>query len=150
MNVLIVATKAPWPPIDGGRLLLRTMLEGLAAAGHRAVLVAPVDPTRFDLAAVKEALSGCCEPRLVPVPPVSLATALVRAIRTGEPLSIARHALPAVRWEVERSLREDRFDLLHAEQLQALPQAAPAFTAGLPVVLRAQNVESDLWRETAR
>ncbi len=150
MNVLIVATKAPWPPIDGGRLLLRTMLEGLAAAGHRAVLVAPVDPARFDLAAVTEALSGCCEPRLVPVPPTSLATALVRAVRTGEPLSIARHALPAVRREVERSLGEDRFDLLHAEQLQALPQAAPAFAAGLPVVLRAQNVESDLWRETAR
>jgi glycosyltransferase involved in cell wall biosynthesis len=149
MNVLIVATKAPWPPIDGGRLLLRTMLEGLAAAGHRAVLVAPVDPARFDLAAVTEALSGCCELRLVPAPPASLTTALLRAVRTGEPLSIARHALPAVRREVERSLREDRFDLLHAEQLQALPQAAPAFAAGLPVVLRAQNVESDLWRETA-
>ena len=149
MNVLVVATKAPWPPIDGGRLLLRTMLEGLAAAGHRATLVAPVDPARFDLATVSEALSGCCEPRLVAAPPVSLGAALLRAVRTGEPLSIARHALPAVRQEVERRLRMDRFDLLHAEQLQALPQAAPAFAAGLPVVLRAQNVESDLWRETA-
>ncbi|HEX3529720.1 MAG TPA: glycosyltransferase [Thermoanaerobaculia bacterium] len=150
MNVLVVATKAPWPPIDGGRLLLRTMLEGLAAAGHRATLVAPVDPARFDLAAVAGALSGCCVPQLVPAPPGSPLTALLRAVRTGEPLSIARHALPAVRREVERSLRADRFDLLHAEQLQALPQAAPAFAAGLPVVLRAQNVESDLWRETAR
>ena len=111
LNVLVVATKAPWPPIDGGRLLLRTMLEGLAAAGHRATLVAPVDPARFDLAAVTEALSGCCEPRLVPAPPASLGTALLRAVRTGEPLSIARHALPAVRREVERSLRADRFDL---------------------------------------
>jgi hypothetical protein len=39
---------------------------------------------------------------------------------------------------------------VHTEQLQALPQAAPAFSRGLPVVLRAQNVESDLWREAAR
>jgi len=150
MNVLVVATKAPWPPIDGGRLLLRTMLEGLTSAGHRAVLVAPVDPMRFDLAEVAEALADCCVPRLIPVLLTSSAMALLRAIRTGAPLSISRHAVPAVRREVERCLREGGFDLLHAEQLQALPQAEPAFAAGLPVVLRAQNVESDLWRETAR
>jgi hypothetical protein len=109
-----------------------------------------VDPSRFDLAEVAEALAGCCVPRLIPVLPTSPAMALLRALRTGAPLSIARHAVPAVRREVESCLREGGFDLLHAEQLQALPQAEPAFAAGLPVVLRAQNVESDLWRETAR
>jgi hypothetical protein len=51
---------------------------------------------------------------------------------------------------VARRLSAGRFDLLHAEQLQALPQAEPAFARGLPVVLRAQNVESDLWVATAR
>jgi polysaccharide biosynthesis protein PslH len=151
LNVLIVATKAPWPPIDGGRLLLRSMLEGLAAAGHRATLVAPVDPACFDLAEVAEALAGCCTPRLVAAAPAPPIAALLRAARTGEPLSVARHTLPAVRREVERCLREERFDVVHAEQLQALPQAlAPGARAGVPVVLRAQNVESDLWRETAR
>ena len=34
MNLLFVATKAPWPPIDGGRLLLARTLEALAALGH--------------------------------------------------------------------------------------------------------------------
>jgi polysaccharide biosynthesis protein PslH len=154
MNVLVVATKAPWPPIDGGRLLLRNMLEGLAAAGHRATLVAPVDPARFDLAEVAAALAGCCRPRLVPAAPAPPLAALLRAGRDRSPLSIARHTLPAVRREVERSLREERFDLVHAEQLQALPQVLSpggrAGRAGLPVVLRAQNVESDLWREAAR
>lgn len=149
MNVLIVATKAPWPPIDGGRLLLRETLAGLAAAGHRATLVAPVDPVRFDIEAVREALSAWCEPRLVPIAPASPLTALLRAGRERTPLSIARHTLPAVRREVERCLREKHFDLVHAEQLQALPQAEPAFARGLPVVLRAENVESDLWRAAA-
>jgi hypothetical protein len=71
----------------------------------------------------------------------------------GAPLSIARHRLPAVRREVERLLADERFDVVHAEQLQALPQAEPANACGsrgIPVVLRAQNVESDLWAETAR
>jgi len=126
------------------------MLAGLSAAGHRAFLVAPVDPSRFDLRAVGDALSAWCEPRLVPAAPAPPFSALLRAARDRAPLSIARHTLPAVRREVERCLGEKSFDLVHAEQLQALPQAAPAFARGLPVVLRAQNVESDLWREAAR
>jgi len=116
-------------------------------------LVAPVDPARFDLRAVREALASCCEPRLVPVPSsgrTPSSAALVRALVSGTPLSIVRHALPAVRLEVQRCLDAERFDLVHAEQLQAFPQTAPAFAGGLPVVLRAQNVESDLWREAAR
>ena len=148
MNILAVATKAPWPPIDGGRFLLLNTLQGLAGAGCRVTLVAPVDPGAFDLDRVAHELSPWCEPALVSAAPFPAAAALLRS--GGKPLSIARHALPAVRREVERRLAAGRFDLVHAEQLQALPQTAPAVERGLPVVLRAQNVESDLWAEAAR
>jgi hypothetical protein len=148
VNVLVVATKAPWPAIDGGRFLLLNTLEALAADGCRLTLVAPVDPGRFDLSEVARELSSFCTPALVPAAPLSPAAALLRA--TGAPQSIARHSLPAVRAEVERRLAAERFDLVHAEQLQALPQAEPAFARQIPVVLRAQNVESDLWAATAR
>src|SRR5215217_388754 len=150
MNVLAIATKAPWPPVDGGRFLLRNTLEALAAAGCRVTLVAPVDPARFDLGQVARELTAFCDPRLVPAAPLPPAVALLRS--GGAPLSIARHSLPAVRREVERLLGEgeSRFDLVHAEQLQALPQAEPAFARGIPVVLRAQNVESQLWAAAAR
>src|SRR3954447_22865588 len=148
LNILAVATKAPWPALDGGRFLLRNTLQALAAAGCHQTLVAPVDPARFDLAEVAHQLSGFCTPALVPAAPLSPLAAWLRS--GGAPLSLARHALPAVRREVERRLAAERFDVVHAEQLQALPQAEPAFTPGIPVVLRAQNVESDLWAETAR
>lgn len=140
-----MATKAPWPVIDGGRFLLRNTLEALAAAGCRPTLVAPVDPARFRLEEVGEALAGCCDPRLVPAAPGRPLASALRA-----PLSIARHSLPAVRGEVARLLAAERFDVVHAEQLQALPQTAPAAARGVPVALRAQNVESDLWAATAR
>ena len=107
-----------------------------------------MDPRAFDLAEVARELAPWCEPALVPAAPLPAAAALLRA--AGRPLSIARHSLPALREEVERRLAAGRFDLVHAEQLQALPQAEPAFARGLPVVLRAQNVESDLWAATAR
>ena len=145
LNVLVVATKPPWPPVDGGRFLLKTTLEGLAASGCRTTLVAPVASY---LEEVSRTLSSCCIPRLVPAAPLPPVMALLR--NGGAPLSIARHSLAAVRREVERLLGRERFDLVHAEQLQALPQAEPAFARAIPVVLRAQNVESDLWGATAR
>lgn len=148
MNVLVIATKAPWPPIDGGRFLLLNTLQGLAGLGVRVTLVAPVDPAAFDLERVARELALWCELALVPAAPLPPVAALLRS--GGAPLSISRHRLPAVKREVERRLAAERFDLVHAEQLQALPQAEPAFARGLPVILRAQNVESDLWAETAR
>ncbi|MEA2692557.1 MAG: polysaccharide biosynthesis protein PslH [Acidobacteriota bacterium] len=148
MKILVVATKAPWPPLDGGRLLLLHTLEGLAAAGHRVTLVAPVDPGRFDIGSVASALRPLCSPRLVAARPAERLPTLVRAVVTGMPLSVARHSLAAVRGEVERLLATEPFDLVHAEQLQALPQVPRQGTP--PVVLRAQNVESALWAAAAR
>jgi hypothetical protein len=148
LAVLVIATKAPWPAVDGGRFLLLNTLQALAAAGCRLTLVAPADPTRFDLAEAARELSAFCTPALVPAAPLPPFAALLRS--GGAPVSIARHTLPAVRQEVERRLAAGSFDVVHAEQLQALPQAEPAFARGMPVVLRAQNVESDLWAETAR
>lgn len=145
MKILIVATKAPWPPVDGGRLLLGNTLRALAAAGVRPALVAPVDPAVFDLERVEKELAAFCDPFLVPAAP---ARPLLRSLRA--PWSVARHSLPVVRREVERQLAAERFDIVHAEQLQALPQTAPALARGVPVVLRAQNVESDLWAATSR
>jgi hypothetical protein len=148
LKIVVVATKAPWPPEDGGRLLLLHTLEGLAAAGHRVTLVAPVDPARFDLGSVASALRPLCTPRLVPARPAGRLPTLARAAGRGMPLSVARHALPAVRREVDRLLAAERFEVIHAEQLQALPQVP--WEGGPPVVLRAQNVESALWAAAAR
>jgi hypothetical protein len=149
LKLLVVATKAPWPAVDGGRFLLGNTLKALSEAGCRATLVAPVDPAAFDVARVAEEISAWCVPHLVPAAPARPAAALIRSL-AGVPVSIARHSLAPVRREVERLLAAERFDLMHAEQLQALPQTEPAFARGLPVVLRAQNVESDLWAATAR
>ncbi len=124
--MLAVATKSPWPPVDGVRLLLSLTLEGLAAAGCRVTLVAPDTPAST---------------------PVGVA--VVRSLAGGGPLAITRHSQPSIRRKVARHLAAERFDLVHVEQLQALPQAEPAFRLGVPVVLREQNVESDLWAATA-
>ena len=144
MNILFIATKSPWPAVDGGRLLMAQTLAGLAARGHRVTVVAPAPSTSSD-----EVPEGV---RLRPVaawPRPFLASLAVSQLRRRA-ISVVRHGLAAVRREVARALDEETYDVVHVEQLQAMAQAEPALERGLPVVLRAQNVESDLWAATGK
>jgi hypothetical protein len=150
MRLLWVVTKAPWPPIDGGRVVVANTLRALAAEGHELTLVSPFDPDGQDRQQLEAHLRQFCEPRLVAASPRSLARAFVRSKCDGIPLAISRHVQPAVRHEVARCLSLTRFQLVHAEQLQALPQCEPAVRQSVPIVLRAQNVEADLWAGLAR
>jgi hypothetical protein len=144
VRILWVGTKPPWPPNDGGRLVAANTLEALAAAGHDVTVVAP-SLGEAAVLALPERIALQAVPARLP----SLATAVLHAALTGVPVSIARHARAAVRLEVARLLAERPFDLVHAEQAQALLQCEPARSAGRPVVFRAQNVESDLWAASA-
>lgn len=143
MKILVLATKSPWPAVDGGRQVLAITLEALARRGHEATVVFPASsgdrPCPFP---------GC---RLVPVrvrrrsPLYDLAMASWH----GRPLTLERHSHPELRARVAELLAEEAFEVVHAEQVQALDAAGPAFEKGLPVMLRAQNVESELWQGLA-
>lgn len=148
MKILWVATKMPWPPRDGGRLVQKLTLEALADQGVEVTVVAPVaeDSPAGDW--LPERLpSGL---RLEPVEvqgPTRLRTAW--RVLLGEPWTLAAHRRRRVEGRVGELVAAGSYDLVHAEQLQAWPQTAPARRRGLPAVLRAQNVESDLWRGMA-
>jgi glycosyltransferase involved in cell wall biosynthesis len=150
VNLLWVVTKPPWPPVDGGRLVVVHTLAALRARGHQIDLVAPHRPDDGDAGTIVQGLTPLCRPHLVPVAPRPLGVAALAALRARLPLSIARHRHAALGAVVAELLRTQRFDVVHAEQLQALTACEPAFAAHVPVVLRCQNVESDLWRDSAR
>lgn len=139
MRILWVATKPPWPPVDGGRLLMSLSIQGLVAAGHEVVVVAP--GTGLPPATP----SPLCPVHWVESPVPRAISTLCRAWIEGRPFSVQRHTRPEVAKQVAACLEAETFDLVHAEQVQALASCGPAFTAGIPVVWRAQNVESDLW-----
>ena len=126
LRVLWIATKAPSPPIDGGRLLVE---RSLAALRDRGVVIRVAAPDRGS--------------------PKSWSRAVWRAVRTGLPVPVARHVDGDLVRRVEEAVSAFRPHLVHVEQAQALPQARPALRGGVPGVLRAQNLESDLWRQVA-
>lgn len=156
MRLLWVATKAPWPPADGGRLLLHESLSALEGVGRggaapiqpiQVTLVAPVAPAAY--VETEAALRHFCTPRLVAIRPSSRWVAVLSSALSGRPFSVVRHDRRPVARAVARELAAQPFDLVVAEQLQAFASTAAARAAGRPRLLRAQNVESDLWRQLA-
>jgi hypothetical protein len=144
-RILVVATKCPWPPTDGGRLVLAQTLRAVADAGAEVTLVCPrpdaeheaaspigVDPSRY-FAVARRARPW-----------------IQTLMRPATPATIVRQTNDASLDAVERLVAGQTFDVAHAEQLHSLPMLAPARRRGIPIVLRAQNVESDLWRAAAR
>jgi hypothetical protein len=150
MRILWVATKAPWPPVDGGRLVAALTLDALRAHGYEPTVVAPVHSRESALAAAAARRAGWDRLVLVPTAPAPLAWAALRGWLGRLPVTVRRHMLPQVCDAVAHLVENECYDVAHAEQLQALGPLAEAGRRHLPVVLRAQNVESDLWRSASR
>ena len=152
LRVLWVATKAPWPPIDGGRRLMWETLQALSSLPVEITLVAPVSDQ--ERAGVEDALRPLCQPELVsgsfhqrPSWP-RIALRFGRSLVARKPMSAWRHRNSKSRERVNALLHQHDFDLVHVEQPQAL-EVLPNDPIP-PVLLRAQNVESDLWRDLSR
>jgi hypothetical protein len=118
MRILLVATKPPWPLIDGGRVLLWHTMAGLVRHGAEITLVAPLDPAS-DGDAVGRELRTLCRPELVRHPQRTRVKAFAHALWGDAPVSIALHRFAAMRERVAALLAAEAFDLVHAEQLRA-------------------------------
>ena len=144
LRILYVATKPAYPPQDGGRLLIWNTLVELAARGHLVTYVAP--DLDSDTVVPLEHLETVCESvHLVPARPSSIWWAAAAALIARKPLSVLRHTHRAEQRVIADLLHRQRFDVIHAEQVQAFYNL-PTVDNRPPVVLRAQNVESELWR----
>jgi hypothetical protein len=167
MRILLVATKAPTPITDGGRAVTKATIEVLSAAGGADVTVVtplPIETaslpieTSFDTNLISDDLAASSHENRAIVRSVQeqssyldWTNSIVRSLRSGKPVTVERHSHAPLAARVAELIREEPpFDVVHAEQLQALAIAGPARRAGLPCVLRAQNVESAVWDDAAR
>lgn len=146
MNILFLATRWPWPPVDGGRVLMAATLEGLRDRGHRVTLIAPAP----DAAPVPESLAGAwLQPVRVAATAAPLPLAVLAGLPRAVPGSVARHAHRTMTSAVREHLERQHIDCVHVQQLHAVVHAEPCM-GRVPIVLRAENVESDLWAAAAR
>jgi glycosyltransferase involved in cell wall biosynthesis len=140
LRALVVATKSPLPPIGGGNLVLNSLLECLVSAGVEVRVVAPrgrEEPAHFASYRIEH----------VPVSPKRWPW-LAGHMLAGRSAMIARYHLPALADAVEKELLRFAPDVLHIEQVH-LGWLVPRLADRVPVLLRQQNVESDLLRQLA-
>ncbi len=162
MRILWVATKAPSPITDGGRAVMLATIESLAATSDAQITVVtplPIDGRSGVIEDERRAVENPTIVRFVHENPRYLHTdsyfldwpnSIVRSFRSGRPVSVERHGHAPLAARVAALMRDEPpFDVVHSEQLQALPIAEPARRAGVACVLRAQNVESAVWEATA-
>lgn len=148
MRILWVATKPPAPPTDGGRLVALETLRTLTAAGHTITVVAPVAAgTAADARRTADEAEIALD--AVEATPRPWPRAALGALARGLPVTIVRHEHAALAARVDTLLAAEPFDVVHAEQLHAFTACAAAARRGVPVVLRAQNVESEVWAHRA-
>jgi hypothetical protein len=140
VRVLWVATKSPEPAVDGGRLVMAETLAALADAGAGGVVVVPAEQDGVVERGAWRLVSVAAAPRWLQ---------LAGAVRLRS-VAVASHLQPAVRRAVARLVAHERIDVVHAEQIHALPQCAAASARGIPVVLRAQNVEHEVFAARRR
>ena len=148
LRILMIATKPAHPPVDGGRLLMWNTIKELAAQGHRVTFVSP-DLDLGKNGAERNLLKYCAAVHLIPARTRSFGPSLIRAFSANLPSSIVRHSHSAVSERVAEIVAERNHDVIHAEQIHSLANLPDAPILP-PVVLRAQNVESQLWRMVAR
>ena len=137
-RVLVAATKSPWPADGGGNLAVASLVEALAAAGAEVRVVALAGTT-------VEAT-----PLLRPVAARPRPWAWAIGWRLlGLPAVVGRYRLRPLAAALDDEIGRFRPDVVHLEQIH-LGWLIPRLTGRVPLVLRQQNVESELLGQLAR
>jgi polysaccharide biosynthesis protein PslH len=145
MKILSLAPKSPFPPDDGGRVAIYQIWQALVrhgaevhlafpAIGGRDVVRAPVGVRVFPLKV---------DPRFRPLRALSSMVA-------GRGYFMGRFFTAEAQNELREIVMRERYDAVHVEGVYMAEYARMIKKEfGIPVVLRAQNVESDILAQYA-
>lgn len=150
VHILLICPRVPFPPHDGGAIAMHDVAVGLARAGHRVTVLAINTPKHHqeDHTVLGPAV------RLITVDVdtrVTVAGAAKGLFATRIPYNVARFVSGAVRTRLAALLTAERFDVVQIEGTFVAPYVADVrrHAPGVPVVLRAHNLECQIWERLA-
>ncbi|HEV7487988.1 MAG TPA: glycosyltransferase family 4 protein [Thermoanaerobaculia bacterium] len=142
MRILILTPRLPWPPIDGGRIAMARLAEGLVGAGaeveilslnprkHRVVAAAPIPTQAID---------------------IDTSRIIAPALARGIPFLVARFVSDDFRDALRNTLRRFAPDVVQIESPFLLPYIDVVRSeSSARIVLRSLNVEFRIWEGLAR
>jgi glycosyltransferase involved in cell wall biosynthesis len=152
MKALILCPRIPFPPDDGGSIAMVQLQKGLQEAGVRTDVLAfnttkhYISPSSIDAdySAETRLETVDLDNRVKPIP------ALIQLLK-GESYHISRFDSPQFHHALQRKLKEEQVDFVLLESLSMAPYL-PCIRAhsSSPVVLRAHNVEHQIWHKLAQ
>jgi polysaccharide biosynthesis protein PslH len=145
MRILILTPRLPWPPIDGGRIAMARLAEGLVRAGagveilslnprkHRAAATAPIPSQAIDIDTSR------------------IIAPAFAAMTSDVPFIVGRFVSNEFRNALRATLRRLKPDFVQIESSFLLPYVdLVRDESDARVVLRSQNVEFRIWEGLAR
>ncbi|MFZ5940249.1 MAG: glycosyltransferase family 4 protein [Bacteroidota bacterium] len=153
MDILILSTKNPYPPRDGGAIATLNMALGLAKAGNTVTMLAMnTQKHYFEAGKIPRELRDHLRLVLVDADTsVHPAALLKNLVFSSEPYIAQRFNQPAFAEKLTELLVSEHFDVVQME--------GPYLSAFLPlirkhsearVILRSHNIESEIWQRKSR
>jgi glycosyltransferase involved in cell wall biosynthesis len=148
LRVLLVCSKPPFPPTDGGTLANWELARGLAEAGHAVHVLAMATPKHPDQSRARARPAGITLESVPVDTRLSLFGAL-QNLAAAEPYAVARFRSPAFAARLQKRLL-DGFDVVHVQGMPAaLHLSLLRQHAAAPVVLGVHDVEREIWMQRA-
>lgn len=153
-SILVICSKFPYPPKDGGTMAMMSMIKGFANAGHLVTVLTMNTPKHYvNLGSLPPEIREAAEFIAVDVnTDVKFLDAFANLLFSKESYHVKRFTSEPFRMELERLLERNRFDIIQLETLFMAPYLASIrkYAPDALVSYRAHNVEHEIWARRSK
>ncbi len=150
LRILVLCSKFPYPPKDGGTLAMMSMIKGFADAGHEVTVLTMNTPKHYvQLNGLPQDVREIASFIAVDVnTSVSFVDALANLLFSKESYHVKRFTSRSFRIELQNVLERNTFDIIQLETLFMAPyvDTIRSLAPNTLVAYRAHNVEHEIWR----
>ncbi|MEL6252022.1 MAG: glycosyltransferase family 4 protein [Bacteroidota bacterium] len=152
-KILVLCSKFPYPPKDGGTRAMQAMIQGFHKAGHEVTVLTMNTPKHYViLRTLPEAVRMSAEFFAVDVDTnVKLTDMLANFLFSKESYHVQRFNSRRFREELQKLLRSNKYDIVQLETLFMAPyiNTVREMNPNAFVSLRIHNIEHIIWQRRA-
>lgn len=143
-QVLLLCNKFPFPPRDGSSIAMASQIRGLIAAGVKLTVVA-LNTAKHRVENPLEFSPSEVDWRIFQVDTTPKASTALLNVFSSKSYMVSRFDIDQVHKGLALLLQEKEFDSAIIDGLFMMPYAEQISRAGIPITLRAHNIEHQIW-----
>ena len=148
MKILQLSHKVPYPPLDGGSIVIHSLTKGLLSLGHRVKVLSIISPKReIGLNDIDENYKNSVDLGLIKV------DTRIKPLEAAKNLFFQKESYHTSRFNsksfskaIEATLKKEEFDIIQLESIFVLNYLSEIRKhSKAKIVLRTQNIEHLIW-----